>query len=855
MRISFAQLVMACLFATLAWAHDSHAQEVLGRQITLQFDNIDLKSALDRIEKAADVKFVYSKKIIRAERKVSINVTRQKLSEMLENLLTPLHISFQVVSGRILLTDDTASTQEQSSLTDKQTSAFTVKGTVTSETGEGLPGVNVLLKGTLSGTTTDAGGNYSLQVPESNGTLIFSFIGYVTEEVAIAGRSVIDIVLLPSIESLSEVVVTAVGLEKSKKSIGYSIQELKGNELVNSRETNLVSALSARVAGVQINNSGGSPGASATIRIRGNSSLLGNNSPLFVVDGIPVDNSNDLTFVSNNNSGVTQSNRAIDLNPDDIDKMSVLKGPAATALYGIRASNGAIIITTRKGGLGADNRKPRITYSSSLTVDEVSRRIQPTQNKFAQGVNGQYRNPGTAGSDNVWGPRIDTLRYSTNPSLYDKNGSIVGQSDPTARADAPVQAYDNVGNFFVKGITYNNHLSFSGGTDKSGFYLSAGRLSQTGIVPNTNFTRTTFKLSGDMLVAEKLRISGSAYYANSKAARTIAGGAASGVIRGLLSTAPTFDITNGLENAVDHPDAYQLADGSQRNGGGGRSGFDNPYWSINKNPHTDDVNRVLGYGQADYDITGWLKATLRAGTDFSAENRQEAFSRGSLGFTPGIINEYALNRRDINTDIILTATKDITPDLNMSVLVGHNFYSSERRRQFSSGSGLTIPNFYSLLAGSSFVTNKSTVRRKLAAAYADVRFSYKNWLFLDLTGRNEFTSTLPANNNSFFYPSANAGFVFTDAFGLKNSVLSFGKIRGALAQVGNDASPYALTTTYNTSFVTSNIFLGGISFLLTTRPGLAWQIMPAILTYNPSKPLPMKWEQNCGFLPIKSAWT
>jgi hypothetical protein len=324
-----------------------------------------------------------------------------------------------------------------------------------------------------------------------------------------------------------------------------------------------------------------------------------------------------------------------------------------------------------------------------------------------------------------------------------------------------------------------------------------------------------------MLLTNRLKVSGSAYYVNSKARRTIAGGAASGVIRGLLSTAPTFDITNGQEDPVNQPDAYQLEDGTQRNAGGGRSGFDNPYWSINKNPHTDDVNRMIGYAQADYDLTSWLKATLRAGTDFSVENRQEVFSRGSLGYTPGIVNEYVINRRDINTDLILTATKDITPDLNLTALVGHNFYSYERRLQFSSGSGLTIPNFYSLLAGSSFTTNKTAIRRKLVAAYADVRLAYKNWLFLDVTGRNEFTSTLPRGNNAFFYPSFNAGFVFTDAFGLPSSVLSFGKLRGAFAQVGNDATPYSLTTTYNTSFVTSSIFLGGISFPFNSQTGLS----------------------------------
>ena len=696
-----------------------------------------------------------------------------------------------------------------------------VRGTVTDENNAGLPGVSILIKNTQRGTTTDQNGKYSLTLQDKDATLVFSYVGYEPRELSVLGNQTqIDVVLKASANTLSEVIVTAVGLERSRKSIGYSIQEVKGSELVSARETNIVSALSGKVAGVQVINSGGSPGAAAIIRIRGNSSLFSNNSPLFVIDGVPVDNSNDLTFVSNANSGVTQSNRAIDFNPDDIEKMSVLKGPSATALYGIRASNGAIIISTKRGKVDEPG-KLNITYSTALTVDEVNRRVQPTQQKFSQGVNGQYRSPGVGGSGDVWGARLDTLRYSTQPSLFDRKGTIVGQSNPTARADAPVLPYDNVGNFFQKGITYNNHLSVSGATEKSDFYLSAGRLSQTGIVPETDYIRTTFRLTGGVAVTPRLRVSASANYINSTARRTVSGGAPSGVIRGLLSTAPSFDITNGSADPSNDLAAYQLPNGTQRSSGGGVTGFDNPYWSINNNPHSDAVNRLIGFVQADYELTDWLRLTARAGTDFSAEDRRDVFSRGSLGFTPGTVNEIALGRRDINTDIILTATKSLTPDLQLTVLAGHNFFDFNRQQQISSGIGLTIPFFYNLLSASTFNTSKSTTRRRLVAAYADVRLAYKNWLFLDLTGRNEFTSTLPPNSNSFFYPSVNAAFVFSDALKLQNNVFSFGKVRASYALVGNDAPPYSLNTPFGTSFVTSSIFAGGIQFPFNNQAGLS----------------------------------
>lgn len=844
--MSICQTVVKAQLMAFAQNRPSSAENTLSKSEVRK-----LKDVLNDLSLKYKVSIVFEESIVHNILvPISMTVSGNKLEKQLSQLLKPHGLNYKRIgSNQYVVVQEQAKSAEKAlirpiqsqgqqpplsnsgsllSTTKKmiaETAVFkvleqTVTGIVTDENSAALPGVSIKVKGDTRGTTTGANGDFQLNVPDGSAILIFSYIGYQSQEIQVENHTQINVVLQTDVRSLSEVVITAVGLERSRKSIGYSLQEVKGSELVSARETNLVSALSGKVAGVQVINSGGSPGAAAIVRIRGNTSLLSNNSPLFVVDGIPVDNSNDLTFVSNANSGVTQSNRAIDLNPDDIDKMSVLKGPSATALYGIRASNGAIIITTKRGKLGQSG-KPNITYSTALTLDEVSRRVQPTQQKFAQGINGQYREPGIGGSDVAWGPRLDTLRFSTQPSSYDRNGTIVGQSNPTARPDAPVLPYDNVGSFFQTGISYNNHLSVSGATDKADYYLSAGRLSQTGIVPETNFIRTTFRFTGGIEVTPRLRVSASANYINSTARRTISGGAASGVIRGLLSTAPSFDITNGSADPSNDVTAYQLPNGAQRNGGGGVSGFDNPYWSINNNPHNDAVNRLIGFVQADYELTDWLRLTARAGTDFSSENRQEVFSRGSLGFTPGIVNELALDRRDINTDVILTATKALSSDLQLTVLAGHNFFDSNRQGQFSSGNGLTIPFFYNLLSASTFNTSKSITRRRLVAAYADVRLSYRNWLFLDVTGRNEFTSTLPPKSNSFFYPSANAAFVFSDALKLKNQVFSFGKVRASYAMVGNDASPYALNTTYGTSFVTSTIFLGGISFPFNNQVGLS----------------------------------
>ena len=349
----------------------------------------------------------------------------------------------------------------------------TVSGTVTSSVpGEGLmPGVSVSVPGTTIGTTTGIDGKFTLIVPENTTSLAFSYIGMRKQEVQLAGKSLIDVIMEPDVLGLDEVVVTAIGISREKKSLGYAVQDVQGDKINNARTGNVLSAITGKVAGVNITSSAGALGAASFINIRGQNSITGDNQPLFVIDGVPIDNSMDYSgnpddLQNNLTQGYNYSNRAIDLNPDDVETISVLKGGAATALYGMRAGNGAIIITTKKGK--DTGGRLNVSLASSVAFDKVNK-LPEMQMMYAQGNNGVY---GTT-TPSSWGPRIFDLRFDGATDYWrDINGRLVLASNPTARQDLPAIAYDNAGDFFQTGTTFNNSVSVSGGNKDANFFLS-----------------------------------------------------------------------------------------------------------------------------------------------------------------------------------------------------------------------------------------------------------------------------------------------------------------------------------------------------------------------------------------------
>lgn len=677
-----------------------------------------------------------------------------------------------------------------------------IKGVVRDETGSSLPGATVVVKGTNSYTISGADGSFSIKAGKALPvTLLISSVGLKTQEIEVY-EILDDIeVFIKSDNLLEEVVVTALGIESKRKAINFSVQTINTAEIVETREPNLVAAISGKVAGVQINSSSGQPGGSATIRVRGSTSILGDNSPLFILDGLPIDNSNIGLALQNENQIVNQSNRAVDLNAHDIENITILKGPTAAALYGIRAANGAVIVNTKKGF----KSKPEITFSSSYSVETLLRNLQPVQKRFAQGINGSYVTPGQNGSEDSWGPLLDTLTYSNIPSKWDFNGAIVGQSDPASNG-IPVNKYNNIDKFFRGGYTWDNHLSVAGGSEQATYFFSAGRLYQQGIVPTTDFFKNSFRIGASFQPTDKLYFSASVNYFNTGSNnRMLPGGAPSGVIRGLINTPLNFDNSNATSNPADDITAYQFDDGTQRAYPGGNRGFDNPYWSLNKNPHYDDIDRFVVVTEATYEIFNWLNATARVGTDLSSERRKASFSTGSIAFPAGVVADYTFFRRDINTDLYLTANKQINPDIGLKVIAGNNFFDFYRSNSIVRGNNLSIPDFYNISNASSVTVDQFDIRKELVAVYVDAQLNYKDWLFVGLSGRNEWTSTLPPGRNSFFYPSVNAGVVLTEALNYSGNTLSYLKLRGSFAQVGNDTSPYSLETYYSTTRISGSV--------------------------------------------------
>lgn len=649
----------------------------------------------------------------------------------------------------------------------------TVTGKVTGEAGgEGLPGVTVRAKGTTTGVNTDFDGNYRLNVPEGSNTLVFTFVGFVTVEEQIGNRSVIDVVMTEDVKQLEEVIVTANAIEREKRQLGYAVSTVGGEELTTARDANVLNSLAGKVPGVRISSQSGSIGASSRILIRGANSFGGDNQPLFVVDGVPISNSGSNNDIS---GGVDVGNRAADINPDDVASMTVLKGAAAAALYGSRAKDGAIIITTKKGNRkGATN----VSVNSSLRFDNPLR-LPDFQNEYAQGSGGKYNSE----SLNGWGPRVDP--------------NLPGQFVEAWHGDSVQLAIheNNVEDFYQTGSTMMNSVSFAGGNEESDFRLGFTNTQQDGIIPGSELGRNSLSINAGTKMPNKISARVGLNYARTTSAGRAAQGSNNSTI--LTSIVNSFPRTFDLNEVKD----YIAEDGTQR----ALSDFtNNPYWVINENPFTNEVDRMYGFAQATYDPTDWLNFTGRFGSDFYTETRTRIYRKGTKGFADGQFETSERFSRQVNVDLMATVQKDISESLEFTGLLGYNVNQRSFRRLGNTSQVLTVDELYTTTnAEVNSPTNYRDLRR-LYGVYTDIGLGYKNFLFLNVTGRNDWSSTLPKENNSYFYPSASASFIFTQGLNISSDILSYGKIRANVAQVGSDEDPYQLNFAYtpaSTAFV------------------------------------------------------
>jgi TonB-linked SusC/RagA family outer membrane protein len=665
----------------------------------------------------------------------------------------------------------------------------TISGVVADSKGEPIVGVGVKVKGTTVGAITDMDGKYTIAVPSGSNTLVYSYVGMKTKEVVLGADNNVAVGMEEDALVKDEVIVTAVGVKREKKKLGYAVQDVKGEDMSISDNANAMSNLSGRVAGVQVNNSSGSPGGSARVVLRGPTSLMGNNQPLMVVNGVPFNN-NEL---GNATDGVGQSNRGIDINPDDIESITVLKGPAATALYGLQASSGAILITTKKGIKPGAGKKINVSYSSSVSFSNVTK-LPELQNKFAQGKDDVYMAPETQWGRS-WGPDIDNLYWDGKSDKWDVHGAIFDKRKVNSVAGmTKVAPYDNVKTFFKTGTNFENNLSFTGGNEGGSYRLSVGNLTQTGVIPVANFTRNTISLSADNQLSKKIRSSANISYSNSGGRRVQQGSNISGLMLGLLRTPITFDNSNGTTDYRDST-AYIFPDGTQRTYRNGI--YDNPYFTINKNKVTDRVNRIFGSAQLDYQALDWLAFTYRVGTDFYSDLRSEKFPIISSAYDGGRVQNRSYYYQHINADLIGRASKRIGEDFDVSLLVGHNMYSKYERDIIATGTGFSFADFEHISNAASITSLENVFRKRTMAMYAELQLDYKRMLYVNATARREQSSTLPKKNNTFYYPSVSASFVFTEALKMNdNKWLPYGKIRASWAQVGKDPDEYKLSNYY-----------------------------------------------------------
>ena len=668
-----------------------------------------------------------------------------------------------------------------------------ITGRVTDQkTGEGLPGVSVLVKGTTSGTSTNADGAFSLTVPDANGVLTFSSVGFLPQERLVGKETQLAIGLAADVKELNEVVVTALGIEKDKRTLGYATQELRGGEVAQKSEPNVVNALQGKVSGVNITGSSGLAGSSTNINIRGITSLTGSNQPLFVVDGIPISNDADRTNggAAGTLYGAQTSNRAADIDPENVASISILKGPAAAALYGSRASSGAILITTKSGANVM--KKLEINITSGLNFQNVMG-LPAFQNDYGQGDYGVNTTAGGAGdiftgSSNSWGPRFGTTPTAAN-GLQLANGKIL-----------PYQVYpDNIRNFFRQGHLLTNGVQLAGNNGTSNFSLNVNNTDQKGITASSSLKRTNVQLGGGTTLQNKVRIAGSVNFSQTEQLAPQTGNYASAF--GTLSAVPrSFDLQG---------QPYQSATGSNIY----FPGQENPNWNLLNSNTTSNVTRFINVASIAYDILPWLNVTYRAGLDTYTDRRKQIAAIGSIRNPSGLIFQDNVQYAEITGDLLITAKKENIglENLNATLLVGQQINQRRRNQQYVSANSLSLPGFYNTSNAANFNgSGEFSSIRRLLGYYADLSLAYNNYLFLEGTARIDQSSTLPRKNNTFLYPSLSAGFVFTDALHLDSHLFSYGKVRASIARVGRDADPYVLDTYYAQAGQGNNV--AGVTF-------------------------------------------
>lgn len=761
-------LLQALLLTTLQSRANNQLPANLDTRISLKATDLPVREVLRKINQMVKIDIIYGSEGLKPSSKISVDFKDEKLSEVLRQILNPLNLTFSYSKNLLIIKAMPTSTATAKPEAEKVQARLT--GKVTDAQGMTLPGVSVKVKESGQVTSTDSKGQYSLNMSPAGQTLVFTFIGYLTQEVSIDGRSVVNVSLKEESKALTEVVVTALGIAREKKALAYAVTELNGSEFTKARENNLGNALVGKVAGVNATSTATGAGGSSRVIIRGNGSLSGENQPLYVVNGVPVTNATPSS--PGTYGGVDRGDGLNSINPDDIESISVLKGGTAAALYGSRAANGVILITTKTGkgqrGLGVD-------FNSTFTA-ETPLSTPDWQYEYGSGNRGEKptsQSEAVANGRISWGARLD--------------GSSVINTDGTAR---PYSAQkDNIKNFYNTGTTLSNTLALTGGDEKANFRFSVSNMDNRGILPNSSINRKTFNLSASANLSKKIIFEGTAQFNIEKnknrsyiADFTKNPNASVGLIATSLdvrSLSPGFD-ERGYE--VPWNDYVFVV---------------NPYFAVNKVKNEDNRRRFIGSFSTRYNITENLYARGRLGIDYINTDAFDLDPTGILTNTQGSMTTDRSARFETNAEAIIGFDKTFGK-FSTNILVGGNQMHTETRSGGLSSGLFNVPFSYFIGNGSSQTFTDLFMASAINSLFSAADIGFNNFLYLNLTGRKDWFSTLSKSKNSLFYPSAGLSFIVSNAWKTKPNWLSYAKVRSSWAQVGGGApSPYSLQLSYS----------------------------------------------------------
>jgi TonB-linked SusC/RagA family outer membrane protein len=781
---------MQLVVTDLANAQKLYAQNSETSAIRLNVKNMSLVELFKKIESKTTFVFSYSESVARIKTNFTFKYDSITLPRILLLIKDKVSLNFKVF-------DNTIAVQKRKNgiKNSEGVNVTEVTGRVTDKNGEPLPGVNIRTKGGTTGTATDSNGRYEINVPDESTTLIFSFIGYVTQEVQLNNRNEINITLISNTRLLSEIVVSAIGTKENLDESGSTVSSISTESISKSGSNTLINSLAGKASGVSIQKTSGDPGSGSTIQVRGANTMLGSSQPLVILDGVPISNDNigDVT--------ISQQSRLNDINSSDIESVQILKGASAAALWGSRAANGVMVITTNNGSLGG---APTVNYSVTQSFDEINLRT-PIQNTFGRGSDGVW----SRDFRESWGDKISDRPGGED--VVDETGEyFISQGgkryypilEKNSRETFIQSNYDQV---FQTGTSTEQNLSIGGGGDNYSYYLGLGNLGQEGIIRNYTYDQKNVKLNTQVQFTNWFTWNNNVTYTNTESNRIIqAGENTNGILLGLLRTPPDFDQTDYIGTYVSGDgDAFPLRHRAFRRplGGGVNPIYNNPLWTLNEQKAGNNVDRFIVSPEFQMNPLQWLDITLRGSIDYYTDTRDNFYPVGSASGTRsgGYYDRFDITNRDFNFDLIVRASRSISQNIDITGTLGANY--NDRRQIFNTNvltsfavnARLQTDDLNPDQASSTWDRNIREIRS--TRGFGIAAFDFYDQLFVELSGAVEAASTVKDN---FFYPSAEAAWQFSE--NISSEVLSFGKLRASWGKVGTQPAPYKFNTLATTAF-------------------------------------------------------